>query len=159
MYFCWKKSPCGSAPRSTNLRKSTFSMLNTQKPRFYLSKIENLYSAGKRSPCGSAPRSTELGRSALCLLIHRNMYCRYKYMPQRYKFMSQRYKLYLSKIQLEYCKYTHCLCLKQKFLCITYTESVLSKFGATGCAPAGAFFPSKNTCSIFYKHRICVFVS
>ena len=57
--------------------------------------------------------------------------------------MSQRYKLYVSRIQLLYCKYTHCLCLKQKFLCITYTESVLSKFGATGCAPAGAFFPAK----------------
>ena len=28
-------------------------------------------------------------------------------------------------------------------MCITYTESVLSKFGASGCAPAGAFSPPK----------------
>ena len=28
-------------------------------------------------------------------------------------------------------------------MCTTYTESVLSKFGASGCAPAGAFSPPK----------------
>jgi len=56
-------------------------------------------------------------------------------------------------IQIFICrKYTYCLCLKQRILCITYPESVLSKFGASGCAPA-VFFPTKNAPSIFLNRE------
>ena len=55
----------------------------------------------------------------------------------------QIHNLYVVHTRCLCWNYTHCLCLRQRFLCITYTESVLSKFGATGCAPAGAFFPAK----------------
>ena len=35
------------------------------------------------------------------------------------------------------------------FLCLRYIKHVLSKLGATKCAPAGAFFHTQNT-PIFY---------
>ena len=112
----------------------------------------------------------------------RNLYCRYKYMPQRYR-------LYVSKIQIicfkntnsilqihnlyvvhaEFLcwKSTHCLCLRQRFLCMIYTkslflcyiytESVLSKLGASKCAPAGAFFPAKIHL-LYFIHREALFL-
>ena len=48
------------------------------------------------------------------------MYCRYKYMSQRYKLYVANTNFYI----LEIYKWP-------------------SKFGAPGCAPAGAFFPAK----------------
>ena len=43
------------------------------------------------------------------------------------------------------------------FLCLEYIKRGLSKPCAPGCAPAVAFFPSKNTPFIFYKYRASVF--
>ena len=116
--------------------------------------------------CYRRPKILILGLCMYCK--HKNMYCRYEYMPQRYKLyvskiqticfkdansILQIHNLYVVRIDSLCCKYTHCLCLSQRSLCITYTEyvflcvtsteSVLSKCGATGCAPAGAFFPAK----------------
>ena len=40
-------------------------------------------------------------------------------------------------------KYLWITYIESVFLCFTYTESVLSKLGATKYAPAGAFFPAE----------------
>ena len=109
------------------------------------------------------------------------MHCRYKYMPQGCRqhvskiqiiclkatnSILQIRNLYVVHTDFLCCKYTHCICQTSRFVCITNTESVslcftdpesvLSKLGATGCAPAGAVSPPK-TPSIFYKYRIFVF--
>ena len=56
-----KKSPCGSAPRSTKLRKYMFYVFKTQKSRFYVSKIENLYFCWKKkAPAGAHPGAPNL---------------------------------------------------------------------------------------------------
>ena len=68
VYFCWEKSPCGSAPRSTRLRKSTFYVFKTQKRRFSIYEIQKVYFCWKKSPCGSAPRSTKLRKSMFSML-------------------------------------------------------------------------------------------
>ena len=46
---------------------------------------------------------------------------------------------------------------ESSFLCLEYIKRGLSKPCAPGCAPAGAFFPSKNSPSRFYKQRASVF--
>ena len=54
--------------------------------------------------------------------------------------------LFSHQIHLLYCTNREPL-----FSCLKYTKYVLSKLGASKCAPAGAFFPTKNTPSIFHQ--------
>ena len=82
--------------------------------------------------CYRRPKILILG---LCMYCNqRNLYCRYKYMPRRYKLyvsniqiicfkatksMLQIHNLYVVHTEFLCCKYTHGLCLRQRFLCIT----------------------------------------
>ena len=106
--------------------------------------------------CYHTPKILILGPRMYCK--QRNLCCRHKYMPQRHNlyaanknFICCKYTKYMLQISNVYfidehitcCKYTFSIGLIQTFMCITYTEFVLSKFGASGCAPAGAFSPPK----------------
>ena len=74
VYFCWKKSPCGSAPRSTKLRKYMFYVFKTQKSRFYVSKIENLCFCWKKKPLRERTQEHRTWKVIYIFLIYRNLY-------------------------------------------------------------------------------------
>ena len=54
------KKLCGSAPSRTELRKYMFYVFKTQKSRFFVSKIENLFLARKKAPAGAHPGAPNL---------------------------------------------------------------------------------------------------
>ena len=74
-YFGGQKSPCGSAPSRTELRKCTFDVSKTQKQRFCVFKIHGVFWWGKN--CGSAPSRTGLKyhlQYGISIFATRNLY-------------------------------------------------------------------------------------
>ena len=69
----------------------------------------------------------------------------------------QIHNLYVASTDIVYVR-TRNFCVlhtESVFLCITYTESVLSKFGATGCAPAGAIFHNNSAFYFAWAEHLC----
>ena len=97
----------------------------------------------------------------LCMYCNqRNLYCRYKYMPRRYKLyvsnvqticfkatksILQIHNLYVVHTEFLCWKYIHCPCLRKRFLCITYTESVF------------LFIADTESMFVCIAYRICIF--
>ena len=107
--------------------------------------------------CYRTPKIFTLGSCMYCK--QRNMYCRYKYMPQRHK-------VYVSKIQIICLKDTNYMSQRCNFyvadtqcICSTY-RFYMSQIHTLSMSEIeiSVYYIHRICISVYYIHRICIFL-